>query len=252
MVNKKENIPKGVKTQGLFLHQVVTCCQGCIQNADLPWHTELPIPLPKDHYITKLMINKLHQLALHKGSQEILCKIKENFWTPLTWQAVKTQLRTCYVCKLLEDKKVPNTPAPPLPAETVEDSYPFTTSGIDYTGAIYFRDLETKKFRKDYTVLLTCATIRVIHFDVATDMTAETFLNVFSKFVARCSCTPIIISDNAANFKVRSETLTNLFKSQVMQEEIKSKGCFCKFITPRAVRFGGFKERLIGCAKSCL
>ena len=47
-----------------------------------------------------------------------------------------------------------------------------------------------------YVVLFTCANTQAVHLELAVDLTADTFLNVFRRFVARRSCPQLMISDN--------------------------------------------------------
>ena len=93
---------------------------------------------------------------------------------------------------------------------------------------------------------------QAVHLELATDLSAATFLNAFRRFVARRSCPRLIISDNATNFKLGSELLQQVMESELVQEELFHRGCEWKFIPPRAPWFGGFYERLIGVVKGCL
>ena len=101
--------------------------------------------------------------------------------------------------------KLPGPPA--LPKERVIHVEPFHTVGVDYTGSISIKNPNDGSLNKYYICLFTCATTRAVHLELANDMSAQTFLNLLRRFVARRSTPSIIISDNGSNFK-RSNKLT--------------------------------------------
>ena len=244
--------PDLVKNLHLFEHENLIRCKGRIEQSDLPSHTKFPLILPRHHHLTKLLILHAHQETLHGGVNDTLCKVRENFWIPKGRQAVKTTIKSCYVCKRLEGKPYQYPSPPPLPKARVEDARPFENVGVDYTGCIEVLDPSTKLVQKVYIVLFTCAVTRAVHLELATNLSAATFLNAFRRFVARRSCPRLIISDNATNFKLGSELLQQVMESELVQEELSQRGCEWKFIPPRAPWFGGFYERLIGVVKGCL
>ena len=126
--------------------------------------------------------------------------MREEFWVPQGRQSVKTVTSKCYVCKRLEGPSCDYPSPPPLPPFRVENGTPFLTTGVDYTGALNITDPVTGDARKVYIVLFTCANTRAVHLELAVDLTAETFLNVFRRFVARRSCPQLMISDNGRYF----------------------------------------------------
>ena len=104
-------------------------------------------------------------------------------------------------------------------------------------------------WREHCISLFTCAVIRNVHLELATDLTAKSFFNAFRRFVARRSCPKLIYSDNATSFKLGSELIHQMLEGEEFQEELTQRGCEWIFIPPRALRFGGFYERLIGSVK---
>ena len=140
----------------------------------------------------------------------------------------------------------------PLPSYRVGEGNPFVVTGVDYTGALNISDPVTGDARKVYVVLFTCANTRAVHLELAVDLTAETFLNVFRRFVARRSCPNILISDNGRYFQLSASLLQQILEDARVKKEIEERGCTWKFIPPKSPWQGGFYERLIGVIKSCL
>ena len=249
---KTGKVPELVKKLGLFLENDIIRCKGRIDNSQLSYSARFPILLPKKHWFTKLVIEDAHHQALHGGVQDTLCKLREHYWVPQGRQSVKSVIGKCYVCRRLEGPRC-DYPAPPaLPSFRVDNCTPFLTTGVDYTGALNITDSDTGEARKVYVVLFTCANTRAVHLELAIDLTADTFLNVFRRFVARRSCPQLMISDNGRNFQLSSSVLRQIMGDTVIQKELEERGCRWKFIAPRSPWQGGFYERLIGVVKSCL
>merc|ERR1712035_227070 len=118
--------------------------------------------------------------------------MRENFWIPKGRQGVKSTIKMCYTCKRLEGRPYQYPSPPPLPKERVEEARPFEIVGLDYTGFIEVLNPDTKREQKVYVVLLTCAVTRAVHLELVTDLTAETFLNAFRRFVLRRSCPKLL------------------------------------------------------------
>ena len=61
-----------------------------------------------------------------------------------------------------------------------------------------------------------------------------------------------MISDNASTFLASSETLSDLFQSPSLKEQLSRQGVEWKFIPKRVPWYGGFWERLIGLTKGAI
>lgn len=127
--------------------------------------------------------------------------------------------------------------------------------GVDYTGAIHLRkpkESEDSDPAKVYICLFTCATTRAVHLELATDMTTNTFIRAFRRFVGRRSCPRIIISDNGSNFRATESFFKSFFQHPDVQQYFDDRHCEWKFIPPKAPWQGGFYERMVGTVKRCL
>ena len=98
--------------------------------------------------------------------------------------------------------------------------------------------------------------MRAIHLEWVRTLSAEHFLNCLRRFMARRGRPELIISDNAAQFKLVKTVIDKQWKQLCLGEEVVSyfsdKGIGWKFTTALAPWQGGFYERLIGFVKRCL
>lgn len=143
---------------------------------------------------------------------------------------------------------------PPLPRKRVNESSPFTYTGVDYFGPIYVKtDGVTKKV---WVCLFTCLVVRAIHLELMQDMSTEEFLHGLRRFIARWGKPKQLISDNASQFKLASNILEEIWASTVRDPDVQSyianEDIKWQFIVELAPWMGGFYERLIGIVKRCL
>ena len=88
------------------------------------------------------------------------------------------------------------------------------------------------------------------------DMSTSQFLLGFRRFVARHGKPRKIISDNAAQFKLASDTIKKLWGQILTEDDVISyaanQNVQWEFIVELAPRMGGFYERLVGLVKRSL
>ena len=96
-----------------------------------------------------------------------------------------------------------------------------------------------------YIYLFTCATTRAVHLEVVTDLSTETFLLAFQRFVSQKSLPQIVLSDNASTYLSTAEELKTLFESEDLRESLNRRGVTWRFISKQAPWYGGSgKDRL--------
>ena len=79
-----------------------------------------------------------------------------------------------------------------------------------------------KSFKKISIFLFTCVAVRVVHLEVADDMTGEQFLMALRRFISRRGAPKEIILDNAPQFKLAKTTIDEAWQRVVMDEDVHS------------------------------
>ena len=228
-------------------------CRGRLQYTDLTHDTKFPILIPKDNYLTTLIIQSMHKAVMHGGVCETLTHIRQTYWIPQGRQLVKRIISECVTCRKIQGAPFRSVPAPPLPK-----SKAFQLTGIDYAAPLYVRDQGSQTSSKVYICLFTCAAVRALHLEIVEDQTTQAFPRAFRRFISQrgvpeCHC---IISYNAKTFKAGAQELQTM-KNQVLkpnasQQFLANHNITWKFITERAQWWGEFYERLVGIVKRCL
>ena len=226
-------------------------CAGRIQNAPVEEQTKYPLLLPTQHSLTTLIINDAHEQTHHAGVNSTIAKIQLKYWIPRIRQCVKSKLRRCFECTRISGRPYSAPDPPPLPKVRVNYDYPFSVTGVDFTGALITKG-QHNELSKTYICLFTCAATRAVHLEIVTDLSEESFLLAFKRFTARRSVPKIMISDNATTFKAAAERITRSNRNNRIQEKLADNGTEWKFIPNRAPWFGGYWERLIGLTKKSI
>ena len=256
IITIKENKPNNIKNQlGLYLdrHGLVRC-GGRLKNAEICEGARHPLLLPKNSKLTDLIVENQHKRALHTGVAQTLGLVRHKYWIPHGRSVVKRALRQCAVCRRHEGGPYRMPFIPPLPYSRVSQAVPFTHTGIDYFGPLY---IKTKtENQKVWVCLFTCLVTRAVHLELIQNMSAEQFILGFRRFLSRHGKPQEIISDNASQFKLASETLDKLWGQILTHDDVTSyianEGITWKYIVEFAPWMGGFYERLVGLVKRTL
>ncbi len=146
--------------------------------------------------------------------------------------------------------KPSNQEMAPLPDYRVPNEktvYPFETTAMDCTGPLLIEK------KKRWIVLFTCAEFRAIHLEMLNDMSTDSFLMAFERFICQRNTPKRVITDNGTNFLGASNELELIKKRlncQVLRRSYPSIEWL--FTTPYTPHAGGVFERMIKSAKDAM
>ena len=247
--SKLEDINKNL---GTFLDEdMIIRCKGRLQNSSLEYEAKCPILMPRDHYVTTLLIRRCHESVMHNGTKETLAELRSRFWVTKGRQVVKKVIRKCVMCKRIQGQSYEAPKASQLPEFRVKEKHAFSSVGIDFAGPLYVKSKSVQN-KKVYLALFTCGVSRALHLELVPDLSTETFLRCFKRFVSRRGVPSLVVTDNAKTFKAASKRLLAIFKSQEIQTFLNAKSIKWHYNLSKAPWNGGFYERLIRGVKSCM
>ena len=210
-----------------------------------------PIILPKNHYVTFLVVRFYHENYHHCLHEATISRIRSVFHIPKLRVLYNTVRMKCQRCKNAACEPQPPQMAA-LPAARLGCfERPFTYVGIDFFGPLYAT--VGRRQEKRWGVLFTCLTVRAIHIEVAHSLDTSSCIMCIQNFISRRGAPKEIYTDNGTNFKSVAKLLLEekqkLDLHQVSQkyEEIK-----WSFNPPAAPHMGGAWERLIRSVKTIL
>jgi hypothetical protein len=209
-------------------------------NSDCNYEQKFPLVLPKSA-VTFLKLREIHVKLCHAGVETTLTEFLSQFWSPQARKQTRQMVKKCLQCRRAHSAQFALPRMPPHPSRRTRASAPFLHIGVDYAGPTLTR-LPEGNIVKVWLVLITCLMTRAVYIEPTLDMTTDSFLNVFRRFVARRGRPETCLSDNGSQFVLANKTIQLL--TDGTKGEIKWR--FLPALSPWA---GGVYERLIKLAK---
>ncbi|XP_073961981.1 uncharacterized protein [Choristoneura fumiferana] len=222
---------------------------GRLKHADIEFIRKHPIIISKDNVLLPLLLREAHAKTLHGPPQMMITYLRSKYWLINAGNSVKRFVRTCVVC-LKQNAKNREQKMGDLPAIRVKPSRPFLISGVDFAGPINVKMSKGRgaKSNKAYICLFICMCTKALHIELVSDMTTQTFLAAFRRFVSRRGHVAEMWSDHGTTFVSAEKELLNMWKQGIanIPDEFSSmldkEGTKWKFIPPGAPNFGGLWE----------
>ena len=101
-LKNQDNYADLVKELRIVEYNGLLKCRGRLNNSDLSLEGKQPIILPRDHCLTKLIINECHNRVFHSGLRSTLAELRSRFWVPRGRQKVKNIIKDCWVCRKIQ------------------------------------------------------------------------------------------------------------------------------------------------------
>ena len=180
---KKDYYQKLEGQLGLFEQSGIVRCRGRISKSGLSFTLKFPALLPRNHYITKPIVEHCHLNVSHGGVKDALTELRANYWVPKGRQIVKKLIHGCIICRVLQGKSYRVPKPADLPEGRVQGSKAFCDVGIDFAGPLYIK--ATAGTQKAYVCLFTCSLSRAVHLEVVPNLSTAAFIRCLRRFIAR-------------------------------------------------------------------
>ncbi|XP_075170485.1 uncharacterized protein LOC142242852 [Haematobia irritans] len=235
----------------IYSHGVMRSNGRLVQSPVLSYNERHPILLPYDARFTQLLVEFTHKVTLHGGNQLMTRVLRSEFWIFRLKPLVKKVIHNCKTCILFKRHTQSQIMAS-LPPERTFLSRPFTNTGVDFAGPFNIKNYKTRVClkTKGYICIIRATYVSYVHMcmEVTSDLSSQSFLAAFSRFIARRGCPSCIYSDNGKNFTgaaelLRKDRLQFLKTLQTQTLQLYShNNLVWKCIPPGASHMGGFWE----------
>ncbi|XP_075157647.1 uncharacterized protein LOC142230914 [Haematobia irritans] len=176
---------------------LIRVCGRLEQSSCLSYSEKFPIIVPYNCPYARLVIRFVHEISLHGGNQLVLRLTRSTYWIPRMQNLIKATIRKCKVC-IIHKKKSKSQLMASLPPERCTISLPFTHTGLDFAGPFDIKNYTGRAclITKGYVCVFVCFSTKAIHLEATSDLSTQTFLAAFSRFVSRRGCPLHLHSDN--------------------------------------------------------
>ncbi|XP_052901615.1 uncharacterized protein LOC128309298 [Anopheles moucheti] len=229
---------------------------GRLKLSQLPYQSQHPIVLPKNHKFGELIAAYHHEKLMHGGGRLLLSQIRETYWPLDGRHLVKRIVRNCFRC-IRQEPRLEEQQVGQLPPPRVTPSRPFSVTGVDYAGPFYLKPAHRRAAAaKSYLCVFVCFATKAVHLELVGDLTTAGFLAALRRFTSRRGLPAHIHSDNGKNFEGAAHELRELFRmfrdeqqQHIIANECANKGITWHFTPPKAPHFGGLWEAAVKTAK---
>ena len=226
---------------------------GRIQQSTLPFEMKHPVIIPKDHFLTVIMLQHFHESAQHQGKGITSNLVRSHgLWIIGLSSLVSSVIFKCVVCRRVRHTPVGQKMSN-LPEERVDPSPPFTHVAVDYFGPFYIKD--RRKELKRYGVLFTCLSSRAIHIETANSLDTDSFVNALRRILCLRGPMRTLRSDRGTNIVGGINQLSqaeNEIDDEIVRNFLLSNSCDYVLNVPDASHQGGVWERQIRSVRSVL
>lgn len=227
---------------------------GRLDNSEFSYDKRHPMILDSSHHLPNLISKEEHRRGLHLGSQGLLSVVKETYWPISGRNLAKKVVRQCITCfrhKPISTQQIMGH----LPSFRVTPSYPFSKVGVDYGGPFMIRDRRGRGsgLIKSYLCLFICMSTRAVHFELAADLSTQSFILALRRFALRHGLPERIVSDNT-NFVGAKCELAELGSFNQDNQNVLAEACsherikWC-FFPAYSPHFGGIWQAGIKSSK---
>lgn len=228
---------------------MVIRANGRLSNSALPYNEKHPIIIPVSSRYSELLISFTHNLLMHAEHNLLMRVIRQEYYISRLRSGIKKCIRTCKTCVVYK-QKVQSQMMAPLPSSRSTFSLPFCNTGLDFAGPFSTKTSTLRKapYQKSYVCVFVCFSTKALHLELCSDLSSNSFLAAFTRFVSRRGLPHKIMSDNGTNFVGAERSLQREFKEfiKVSSKDIVDKysahGFQWNFIPPNAPHMGGLWE----------
>ncbi|XP_066255904.1 uncharacterized protein [Euwallacea similis] len=221
---------------------------GRLRNSPYHFDKKHPMLLSPKHRLSRMLCEHEHKRLMHAGPQLLLSSIREKFWIVASRNLIRATVRNCTACSRFN----PQCLAPimgDLPQERLTVGSVFSVVGVDYMGPLHIRDKKGRGSRlsKCYVSVFICFATKALHLELVSDLSSESFLLAFRRFVARRGRPSHVYSDNGTNFVGANRELSELGsflikESRNLVDSCAREGVQWHFIPAQSPHFGGLWE----------
>ncbi|XP_011859050.1 PREDICTED: uncharacterized protein LOC105556567 [Vollenhovia emeryi] len=230
---------------------------GRLKNSALAFDACHQILLPRNHALTRRIIEYEHLRNMHCGLQATMAAVRQRFWPLSLRSATRSIINKCITCfraKPTSSEALMGN----LPTPRVAVSRPFSHCGVDYAGPVTLREgnRRNSRNRKAYVAVFVCLATKAIHLEVVGDLTTDAFLAALKRLISRRGKPACMYSDNATTFVGAQRQLkewydflsTNQVQTSI-EHFLRDHHTQWSFIPPNAPHFGGLWEAAVKSAK---
>lgn len=233
---------------------------GRLRHTDLTYDQQHPILLPRKHHVIELLVTHYHHKYCHTGPVALMSILRQKYWILSCRSVVRQITHKCNFCFRAKPKQTFPLMGD-LPACRVNEAKAFIHTAVDYAGPISIIPYRKRGVRsvKSYVCIFVCLVTRAISVEITMDLSTNTFISAFKRFLSRRGAVSYMYSDSASTFKCAKTSLSEVQTfinsdtyNTALGNELSDNRIVWKLNPPRSPHFGGHYEIFVKAFKTHL
>lgn len=236
-------------------HSGILRIGGRLRHSQLDPECKHPAILPRDSYLSQLIISDAHLRTLHGGTQVTLTYLRQAYWIVGGRAPVRSHILRCVRCTRQRGVRAQQLMGQ-LPLSRITPSRPFLNTGVDYAGPLTLKTWRGRgaKCHKGWLAIFVCFSTSAVHLEAMTDYSTEGFIAAYRRLTGRRGICQTLFSDCGTNFLGADTSLKRLFNSgskefSELAQLLAHDGTTWVFNPPAAPHFGGKWEAAVKSVK---
>lgn len=247
-INRGQTLSKPLRRLAPFLDsEGFLRVGGRLRNSNLSYSAKHPLLLPKSHRLTTLIIEDTHVKYCHPGLKTLHYLIVQQFWIISARKTIEKILSKCIRCFRARPKFCGPPVMGDLPSHRIRELKPFSHIAIDFCGPFFITPIRSRgaKVFKSYVCIFVCTATKAIHLELTSDLSTESFIAAFRRFIARRGHVSDCYTDNGTNFVGANRQLLDMARQASEKLQLG-----WHFSPPSGPHFNGLAEAGVKMFKS--
>ena len=228
LTNRKNSgsMPGLVSKMNLYSEDGVIKVKSKFENYSSQNH---PILLPKQSFLTYLIVQWIHEETNHGGVYSVLRFLRQNYYIIHIYSVVRNVIRKCVICRRFNSKPIALNQSFYRENRIKPSEKPFTDIYLDYCGP-FLVELKGEKF-KVWLLVITCMFSRAVNLVICRDYSTEAFLRAIQIHVYSYGLFSNCTSDLGSQIKSGANAITAYLNDVETRNYFESSGInFVKFV----------------------
>jgi len=181
-----------------------------------------PILLPRQSYLTRLIVVNVHEKLAHAGLYAVLREIKKEFHITHYFSVIRKILKNCIVCRKLNERPVKLNQGNYRSFRTDPTRSAFSDVFLDYAGPYNIKLSEQRQ--KVWLLIVTCTWSRAINLKICLSANVDEFLRALQLHIYDHGLFSFCVSDLGSQIKAGSNVVKTFLSDSDAKEFFDSHG----------------------------
>lgn len=244
-------LPKPFRRLSLFLDSLgFLRVGGRLKKSDfISYSAKHPLLLPSSNRLTTLIIESTHQQHLHPGMKTLHNLLLQQYWILSARRAIKKVISNCFRCFRVRPQVFKPPEMADLPTFRISQLKPFSHVAVDFCGPFFVTPhrMRGAKYFKSYVCVFVCTATKAIHLELTQDLSTDSFIAAFRRFISRRGMIQACYSDNGRNLVGAKNEFFDLAQKTAQKLTFE-----WHFSPPTGSHFNGLAEAGVKMVKSHL